>query len=210
MNDPNERYDYISKMTPKELETCVMTPNMDAFTWKPPNLNVLSRTRTLCENTADATKHVLNNGIVFETQQDVSVSTPNMQFDIFNDVDGDVTRRLVYPELLYRSRLRGINLHEEDVFYLHKRGKCSTYCKTFQTFNTSNMAREWCDTNLECDGFTRNSDGTYYTWSFTGGSYEYTATSQVESFIKSSSVEDDCHHFTSIEMFKPKQLASSR
>ena len=217
MNDPNVRYEHISKMTPKELESCKMTPNMDAFAWNPPDYNVISRTTSMCSNVEDATKHVLNNAIVFETLKDVEVSTPDMEFEIFANADPDTTERLIYPELLYRSRLRGINLHEEDVFYLHRPGTCLGDCTlvgkapfNVSEFDNAESAREWCDEHMECDGFTRDNLGSYYPWSFIGGSYEYIEKPQHESYIKSSSIQDDCHNFISQSMFRPTQSVSSR
>ncbi len=216
MNDPNVRYQYLSKMTPKELESCKMTPNMDAFAWNPPDYNVISRTTSMCSNVEDATKHVLNNAIVFETLKDVEVSTPDMEFEIFANADPDATERLIYPELLYRSRLQGINLHEEDIFYLHRPGTCFGDCTLIgkapfnvSVFDNAESAREWCDEHMECDGFTRDNSG-YYPWSFIGGSYEYVEKPMHDSYIKSSSVQDDCHNFVAKDMFHPTQSVSSR
>lgn len=70
MRDPNLRFDYLGLMTPKELESCVITPNLDAYVWKTPEYDVMSRTRTSCTNVKRTTKEILNNGIVYETLKD--------------------------------------------------------------------------------------------------------------------------------------------
>ena len=226
MRDPNLRFDYLGLMTPKELESCVITPNLDAYVWKTPEYDVMSRTRTSCTNVKRTTKEILNNGIIYETLKDPFARTtiPNGQDAVFAEADSRANPGLIVPNLLYRSRLRGINTDEEDVFYVHRPGTCVGDCKihTKPPFNLTDdffddadgydEIRAWCDEHMECDGFSyKESTRHWYPWSFIGGSYEYKEYTGIVSYIKASSIEDDCLSFVSdIDLFIPPESKASR
>ena len=226
MRDPNLRFDYLSLMTPKEIESCVITPNLDAYVWKTPEYDVMSRTRTSCTNIKRTTKEILNNGIVYETLKDPFARTtiPNGQDAVFAEADSRANPGLIVPNLLYRSRLRGINTDEDDVFYVHRPGTCVGDCQIhtkppfnltdgfFDDADSYDEIRAWCDEHMECDGFSyKESTRHWYPWSFIGGSYEYKEYAGIVSYIKASSIEDDCLSFVSdINLFVPPESKASR
>jgi hypothetical protein len=210
MHDPNARFDYFARLTPKELESYVITPNMNAILWAPEKFDVLARARTTCENVEDATKKILNNAVQFATKLDPAGNTKPM-----DEVDNGVDFPL--PQLLFRSRLLGINQDERDVFYLHRKGSCVGDCAmhtkspfnlTYGFFdNQSHVLENWCDTHNECDGFTHElSTNHWYPWSFIDGYREYNGK---ESYVKASSLQDDCSGFVSSHLFQPTPTNTS-
>lgn len=216
MDDPNIRYKYLSLLTPKELESCVMTPNVDAFMWDKPDYDVITRTRSTCTNVDATTKSVLNNAILFEMLKDSErIVRPMGETEVEKQT-------LSIPELLYRSRLQGINKDEEDVFYVHRHGTCVGDCVLhtkspfdlpdtyFDNETTYDRIRAWCDGRVECDGFTYETNKNHwFAWSFIGGSYEFREYSGYVSYIKSSSLQDDCKFFDSDTLFQPEQTIAS-
>ena len=225
MRDPNLRYDYLAELTPKEIESCVITPNLDAYVWKTPDYDVMSRTRNTCANVKRTTKEILNNGIVYESLKDPFARTwePASQAEVFAEADKGANPALIVPNLLYRSRLRGINQDEDDIFYVHRPGTCVGDCilQTKPPFNLTedyfdnndsyDEIRAWCDEHSECDGFSyRESSRHWYAWSFIGDSYEYREYAGVVSYIKSTSIVDDCRAYVSKDLFQPRQSKASR
>ncbi len=214
MRDPKIRYRYLSKLTPKELESCIMTPNMDSYIWNPPNFDLLSRTRTTCTNVDASSRTILNKAILLSTVNDPSkIIVPPV-----DSIDHDVVGYL--PELLYRSRMAGaINIGEKDIFYLHRRGGCpedkcilhtaQPYSLPADYFDNVTSIREWCDTTTECDGFTHDSvKDHWYAWSFMA-EYSIREYDNLDSYVKASSTEDECHSYVQNRLFRPTQVSSS-
>ena len=97
---------------------------------------------------------------------------------------------------------------------MHKPGTCSGDCKLYTKepynlpntyFKNKSQTMEWCDSYVECDGFTITDSGMWYPWAFIGASYEYEETLGHESYIKSTSLTDTCDQFKSTQMFQVKQ-----
>ena len=200
----------LSTLTPKELESCVVTPNMNAVLWYRNTFDMLTRTRTSCENIYSTTKTILNNAIKFKMVLDSADSaTPLDQF-----IPDDT---IPLPHLLYKSRLQSINQFETDVFYLHRSGTCSGNCMLHTNapynlpehyFQNMSSVNQWCDEHIECDGFTHIVlTSQWYPWSFVGDGYKYV--DNRESYIKSTSLDDDCSAYADDVLFKPVSTRKS-
>lgn len=171
MDDSNDRYSILSKLTPDVLESCIMVPNMDAV---PNKFNVLSRTQSRCLNVERASRGI-------DPVRDERVTTP---YDESIDLDP-----LDPPELLSSS------------LYVHKPGTCLDG----KLLVVSNESEALARCGEGCDGYSYSSDG-WFTWAF--GTFQ-----ELEgyiSYVKESSLQDDCRVFVKDTLFEPKAVPSSR
>ena len=223
LHDTSERWEIYAQLTPSELDSCILVPNMDAYQWGDSiKYDVISRVRNNCLNSDSTARKILNNNFIPIYSEDIKTDISEyeeQQIEIqMNDIDPYNTINILHSS---KHKMKSINDGEKNFYWIYKKG--TVYGTPLHTLDPWRLPiyyfneqedpeeaiKEWCFNQTKCDGISQDPYGTWFPFSFDIGSFELRSIENYNSWIKSTSLDDDCESYSSQKLVKPHKIHSS-